>query len=219
MSQVALPEMKKYNYADSLATGSVAAGGIIGILIPPSVVLVLYGILTETSIGDLFIAGMVPGILTVLGFMLAISIITKIWPHLGAGGEPKSFSEKMSALGKTWAILVLFLLVIGGIYLGVFTPTEAAGVGATFAFVISAIRRRLSMKKAKGALLETVQTSAMLFAILIGSADPEQYDGIFRYCGGIKRICRRAGYVTNVDHGNYSADVSGNGRIFWMRWR
>ena len=169
MSQVALPEMKKYNYADSLATGSVAAGGIIGILIPPSVVLVLYGILTETSIGDLFIAGFIPGILTVVGFMLVVSIITRIWPHLGAGGERKSFSEKMSALGKTWAILFLFLLVIGGIYLGVFTPTEAAGVGATFAFVISAMRRRLSMKNAKEALLETVQTSAMIFAILIGA--------------------------------------------------
>jgi len=169
MSQVALPEMEKYKYADSLATGSVAAGGIIGILIPPSVVLVLYGILTETSIGDLFIAGMVPGVLTVIGFMLVISIVTRIWPELGAGGERKSISEKIAALGKTWAILLLFLLVIGGIYFGIFTPTEAAGVGATFAFVISAVRGRLTFQNTKEALMETVQTSAMIFAILIGA--------------------------------------------------
>ncbi|MCP4071707.1 MAG: TRAP transporter large permease [Hyphomicrobiales bacterium] len=169
MSQVALPQMEKYNYSDSLATGSVAAGGIIGILIPPSVVLVLYGILTETSIGDLFIAGVVPGILTVIGFMLVISIITRIWPELGGGGERKSFSQKLSALGKTWAILLLFVLVIGGIYFGVFTPTEAAGVGATFSFLISAMRRRLTFQNTKQALLETVKTSAMIFAILIGA--------------------------------------------------
>ncbi len=169
MSQVALPQMEKYNYSDSLATGSVAAGGIIGILIPPSVVLVLYGILTETSIGDLFIAGIVPGILTIVGFMLVISIITRIWPELGGGGERKSFSQKLSALGKTWAILLLFVLVIGGIYFGVFTPTEAAGVGATFSFLISAMRRRLTFKNTKQALLETVKTSAMIFAILIGA--------------------------------------------------
>ncbi len=169
MSQVALPEMEKYKYADSLATGSVAAGGIIGILIPPSVVLVLYGILTETSIGDLFIAGMIPGVLTVIGFMLVISIVTRIWPHLGSAGEAKPFSVKLAALGKTWAILLLFVLVIGGIYFGVFTPTEAAGVGATFAFIISAMRGRLTFANTKEALLETVQTSAMIFAVLIGA--------------------------------------------------
>ncbi|MCF6233499.1 MAG: TRAP transporter large permease [Rhodobacteraceae bacterium] len=169
MSQVALPEMEKYKYADSLATGSVAAGGIIGILIPPSVVLVLYGILTETSIGDLFIAGMIPGVLTVIGFMLVISITTWIWPHLGSAGEPKSTREKLKALSKTWAIILLFVLVIGGIYFGVFTPTEAAGVGATFAFIISAMRGRLTVQNTKEALLETVQTSAMIFAILIGA--------------------------------------------------
>jgi tripartite ATP-independent transporter DctM subunit len=169
MSQVALPEMEKYKYADSLATGSVAAGGIIGILIPPSVVLVLYGILTETSIGDLFIAGMIPGVLTVIGFMLVISIVTWIWPHLGSAGAPKSTREKLKALSKTWAIILLFVLVIGGIYFGVFTPTEAAGVGATFAFLISAMRGRLTVANTKEALLETVQTSAMIFAILIGA--------------------------------------------------
>lgn len=169
MSKVALPEMKRYNYSDSLATGSVAAGGIIGILIPPSVVLVLYGVLTETSIGDLFIAGLLPGILTIVGFMLVIAIVTRIWPEMGAPGEPSTLGEKFAALGRTWAILLLFLLVIGGIYFGVFTPTEAAGIGAVGAFVISALRGRLNFSNAQEALLETVQTTAMIFTILIGA--------------------------------------------------
>ncbi|MGB7181529.1 MAG: TRAP transporter large permease [Burkholderiaceae bacterium] len=169
MSQVALPEMRKFKYSESLATGSVAAGGIIGILIPPSVILVLYGVLTETSIGDLFIAGFLPGILTILGFMVVISIVTHVWKDMGPAGERSSFSTKMSALGKTWAILLLFLLVIGGIYFGVFTPTEAAGIGAVGAFVISALRRRLTLANAREALMETVQTTAMIFTILIGA--------------------------------------------------
>lgn len=169
MSQVALPEMRKYNYAESLATGSVAAGGIIGILIPPSVVLVLYGVLTETSIGDLFIAGFIPGILTILGFMLVITIVTAISPDIGPAGEKSTSKEKLAALGKTWAILLLFVIVIGGIYFGVFTPTEAAGIGAVGAFVISALRRRLTFASASEALMETVQTTAMIFTILIGA--------------------------------------------------
>lgn len=169
MSQVALPEMERYNYAKSLATGSVAAGGIIGILIPPSVILVLYGVLTETSIGDLFIAGFLPGILTIAGFMLVISIVTRIWPHLGGAGERTSTKEKLLALSRTWAILLLFVIVIGGIYFGVFTPTEAAGIGAVGAFVISALRGRLNRDTLSSALLETVQTTAMIFMILIGA--------------------------------------------------
>ncbi len=169
MSQVALPEMQRYKYADSLATGSVAAGGIIGILIPPSVVLVLYGVLTETSIGDLFIAGFLPGILTIVGFMLVIAIVTRIWPEMGAAGEHTPFGEKIAALGRTWAILLLFCLVIGGIYFGVFTPTEAAGIGAVGAFAISAMRGRLTYANARDALAETVQTTAMIFTILIGA--------------------------------------------------
>jgi tripartite ATP-independent transporter DctM subunit len=169
MSRVALPEMRRLNYAESLATGSIAAGGIIGILIPPSVILVLYGILTETSIGDLFIAGFLPGILTIAGFMAVISIVTRIWPEMGAPGEKSSFAEKIAALGRTWAILMLFALVIGGIYFGVFTPTEAAGIGAVGAFGIAILRGRFSGAMALEALLETVRTTAMIFTVLIGA--------------------------------------------------
>lgn len=169
MSNVALPEMRRYKYADSLATGSVAAGGIIGILIPPSVILVLYGVLTQTSIGDLFIAGFLPGILTVIVFMLVITITTRIRPEMGPPGERASATEKVAALKKTWAILLLFGLVIGGIYFGVFTPTEAAGIGAVGAFGIAALRGRLNYETVRESMLETVKTTAMLFAVLIGA--------------------------------------------------
>lgn len=169
MSKVALPEMKRYNYDESLATGSVAAGGIIGILIPPSVVLVLYGVLTETSIGDLFIAGFLPGVLTIVGFMLVVVVMTRIYPTIGPAGEQATLAEKFAALGRTWAIILLFALVIGGIYFGVFTPTEAAGIGAVGAFVISALRGRLTFTNIREALMETVTTTAMIFTILIGA--------------------------------------------------
>ena len=169
MSKVALPEMKKYRYSDSMATGSVAAGGIIGILIPPSVILVLYGLLTESSIGDLFIAGFLPGILTILVFMIVISIVTRLHPESGPAGEKSTWKQKLNATLKTWAITALFATVIGGIYFGIFTPTEAAGVGAFGALFIAFSRKRLNREMMKETLLETGQTSAMIFTILIGA--------------------------------------------------
>ena len=169
MSKVALPEMKKYRYSDIMATGSVAAGGIIGILIPPSVILVLYGLLTESSIGDLFIAGFLPGILTIIVFMIVISIVTRLHPESGPAGEKSTWKQKLNATLKTWAITALFATVIGGIYFGVFTPTEAAGVGALGAFFIAFSRKRLNREMMKETLLETGQTSAMIFTILIGA--------------------------------------------------
>jgi len=169
MSKVALPEMKKYRYSDNMATGSVAAGGIIGILIPPSVILVLYGLLTESSIGDLFIAGFLPGILTILVFMIVISIVTRLHPESGPAGEKSTWKQKLNATLKTWAITALFATVIGGIYFGVFTPTEAAGVGAFGALFIAFSRKRLNREMMKETLLETGQTSAMIFTILIGA--------------------------------------------------
>ena len=211
MSQVSLPEMQRYRYAESLATGSIAAGGIIGILIPPSVVLVLYGILTETSIGDLFIAGFLPGILTVLGFMLVIAIVTRIWPEMGPAGQGVSTVEKLRALGRTWAILLLFVLVIGGIYFGVFTPTEAAGIGAVGAFVLSALRRRLTREAVRDALLEAVQTSAMIFHRAHRCPDPEQPDDLFRHGRRVVRLRVRPRPRPSRDHADHSADLSGHG--------
>jgi len=167
--RVALPEMRRYNYDPALATGSVAAGGSMGILIPPSVILIIYGIITEQSIGKLFIAGFIPGVIEALGYMTVIAIITRFNPALGPRGPKTGFIEKLAALSKTWEVVFLFLIVIGGIYLGVFTPTEAAGIGAFGAFVFSLLKRRLSKKTFKETLSSTVTTTAMIFVIILGA--------------------------------------------------
>ncbi|MDP6405709.1 MAG: TRAP transporter large permease [Alphaproteobacteria bacterium] len=169
MSEVAMPEMRRYNYDDRLATGSIAAGGTIGILIPPSVILALYGILTETNIGHLFLAGFLPGLMTVLGFMITIAVITRINPALGPRGPETTMRQKLLALRDVWGMMALFTLVIGGIYLGVFTPTEAAGIGAAGALALAALRRRMSWALLLTCLSDTVKTTAMLFTILIGA--------------------------------------------------
>ena len=169
MAQIALPEMRRYRYDDRLATGAVAAGGTIGILIPPSVIMVIYGLLTETSISALFLAGIVPGILTVLGFMIAISIMTRIDPKLGPPARRSSLSERMSALKSVWGTAALFLLVIGGLYLGVFSPTEAASVGAIGALALGILNRGSLRELLAKALIDTVKTTAMIFTVLIGA--------------------------------------------------
>src|SRR3954451_15671126 len=132
MAQIALPEMRRYNYDDRLATGAVAAGGTIGILIPPSIIMVIYGLLTETSISKLFLAGFLPGLLTVAGFMLAIAVMTRIEPRLGPPGARATAREKLLVLREVWGPALLFLLVMGGLYIGVFSPTVAAGIGGVF---------------------------------------------------------------------------------------
>jgi C4-dicarboxylate transporter, DctM subunit len=169
MAQIALPEMRRYNYDDRLATGAVAAGGTIGILIPPSIIMVIYGLLTETSISKLFLAGFLPGLLTVAGFMLTIAVMTRINPRLGPPAAPATSREKLIALRSVWGPAVLFLLVIGGLYLGVFSPTEAASIGAVGAFVLGIINRGFDREALGQALLDTVKTTAMIFTILIGA--------------------------------------------------
>ena len=169
MTQVALPEMKRFNYDDSLATGSIAAGGTLGILIPPSVILVLYGILTESNIGELFLAGFIPGILTVIFFMTTILIVTAIYPETGPRGAKTTFAQKMGAFKKVWSTMLLFLLVIGGIYLGIFSPEEAAGIGASGALALALMARTMTWDIFFDCLMETVKTSAMIFTILIGA--------------------------------------------------
>ncbi len=169
MTQVALPEMKRFNYDYSLATGSIAAGGTVGILIPPSVILVLYGILTETNIGELFIAGFLPGILTIIFFMATVAIVTRIFPDAGPRGEKTTFVQKIVALKDVWGTVVLFLLVIGGIYTGIFSPEEAAGIGASGALALALLARTMTWSIFIDCLMKTVQTSAMIFTILIGA--------------------------------------------------
>jgi tripartite ATP-independent transporter DctM subunit len=169
MAQIALPEMRKYKYDDRLATGSVAAGGTIGILIPPSVVMVIYGLLTETSISALFLAGFVPGILTVLGFMATISIVTRFDPKLGPPAARTPMPERFKALGSVWGTAALFLVVIGGLYIGWFSPTEAASVGACGAFVLGLANRKTPRELLATSLIDTVKTTAMIFTVLIGA--------------------------------------------------
>ena len=169
MGMVALPEMKRFRYSDTLATGCIAAGGTLGILIPPSTVLIIYGILTEQSIATLFIAGILPGILLSLLFMLTIFIMTKWKPFLGPPGPRFSVSEKTRSLKDTWGIMLLFLLVVGGLYTGWFTPTEAAGVGAFGAFLITVVKGRLTSKNLGQALMDSARTTGMIFGILIGA--------------------------------------------------
>lgn len=169
MCQIALPEMRRHGYDDRLATGCIAAGGTIGILIPPSVLMVVYGLLTETSISRLFLAGMLPGILTVIVFMITVSIVTRMNPALGPRGPRFSLPERFKAARDVWGTLALFLLVIGGLYLGIFSPTEAASVGAVGAAVLAAINRRFNRALLASSLIDTVKTTAMIFTILIGA--------------------------------------------------
>jgi len=169
MGMVALPEMKRFKYDDSLATGCIAAGGTLGILIPPSTVMIIYGILTEQPIATLFIAGILPGLLLCMLFMLSIYVIAKLKPALGPPGPRFTIKERIYSLKDTWSILCLFLLVIGGLYTGWFTPTEAAGVGAFGAFVITIIKRRLTWDNLTKSLADTTRTTAMVFLILIGA--------------------------------------------------
>jgi C4-dicarboxylate transporter, DctM subunit len=177
MSKVAMPQMRKYNYADSLSTASIAAGGTLGILIPPSVILVIYGLLTETSIGKLFIAGIIPGLLGVLFYLAAVKYTITRNPKAGPAGERTSWRERLSAIRGVWAVLMLFFLVIGGLYGALdfwpihltFSPTEAAGMGAAGAFLIALSRRTLTFKGVVEVLIETAHTTASLFTVLIGA--------------------------------------------------
>lgn len=166
---VALPEMKRYNYKDSLATACVAVGGTLGILIPPSAILILYGILTEESIGKLLIAGILPGILQTVLFWVTVYLLVKRNPSLAPLRPSTAFREKLASLRKIWPVLVLFLLVMGGIYSGVSTPTEAAAIGAFGALIFSLATRRFSRKTLIESLDQTARTTAMLFLILIGA--------------------------------------------------
>lgn len=169
MSKVAMPSMRKYNYADGLASGSIAAGGTLGILIPPSVILVIYGIMTETDIGKLFIAGLVPGFLGIVLYMAAVSVTVHFKPEHGPAGEKSTWVERLEAFKQVWTICLLFTVVMGGIYTGVFTPTEAAGIGASGAFFIALARRTLTFKKLIHTLVSAVRTTSMLFFLVIGA--------------------------------------------------
>ncbi|HKK36521.1 MAG TPA: TRAP transporter large permease, partial [Paracoccaceae bacterium] len=178
MSKVAMPQMRRYGYDDRLSTASIAAGGTLGILIPPSVILVIYGLMTETSIGALFIAGIVPGLMGILFYLGAVRFTVARNPASGPAGERTPWPARGRALAAVWAVLLLFFLVIGGLYGALdvwplyltFSPTEAAGMGATGAFLIALARGTLDVRGLFEVLRDTATTSAGLFAVLIGAA-------------------------------------------------
>lgn len=169
MATVALPEMKRYNYNMVLGTGTVAAGGSLGILIPPSVIFIVYGILTEQSIGRLFVAGVLPGIILSFLFIAVIVIWVKLRPDMAPRGEKASFSERIASLKGVIETLVLFALVMGGLFMGVFTPTEAGGIGAGGAIILGLVTRRLSLKGLMQAVLESTRISCMVMVIVAGA--------------------------------------------------
>jgi tripartite ATP-independent transporter DctM subunit len=169
MGTVALPEMRKRGYDPALATGCVAAGGTLGILIPPSIGFIVYGVITQQSIGKLFLAGFLPGLLLAGLFIATIVLLCRLNPLAGPPGNKTSFKEKLQALKKTWTVAALFLFVIGGIYLGVFTPTEAAGMGAFATFLLGLARGRLDWRAVQTSVSNTGKTTGMIFLILLGA--------------------------------------------------
>ncbi|MAF46713.1 MAG: TRAP transporter large permease subunit [Rhodospirillales bacterium] len=172
MAKVAIPAMRKYDYSDSLAAGT------LGMLIPPSAAMIVYGILTETDIAKLFIGGIIPGLITVVVYIIVISGVVRVWPHLGPPGHRSSWAERFTSLYKVWGVLVLFLLILGGIFFGVFTPTEAGGIGAVGALAFALGRRKMSWERFYASLIEAASITATIFSVAFGALILNQFVNI-----------------------------------------
>ncbi len=197
MSSVALPEMRKYNYTDSFSLGTIAAAGNLGILIPPSGSFVIYGFLTETSIGALFIAGVLPGILIMLMFWLQMYVQCRMNPSLGPAGPRFGWMDRLKSIKGLWAVFLVFAIVMGGIYAGIFTPSEAASCGVAAVFLIGIANRELTWNYFTKALWETIRVSAMIMFILIGA----MYFGSFMTVSQIPNVLADA--VTSLSVSKY----------------
>ena len=169
ITQVAYPEMKRQGYAGRLSTATLAAGGTLGILIPPSVPLVIYAILTEQNIGKLFAAAMVPGLLAMLGYLVVVALLCRARPDLAPPGEPLAWRQRWHALWRIWPIVLIFFIVFGGIYSGLFSPTEGAAVGAVATFAAALAQREMGWAALKASFIGTAETSAMVFMIFLGA--------------------------------------------------
>lgn len=169
MTRVAMPEMRKHGFSDALSAGSLAAGGTLGILIPPSIVLIIFALLTEQNIVKLFLAATIPGILAVVGFMIAISIYVRLFPEEGPTSERSTFKQRIGAIGYIWHVLVIFTVVLGGIYGGFFTPAQGASVGVILTLVLGSLKGGLTLRSILDSLIDTAGTSAMIFAIVFGA--------------------------------------------------
>jgi C4-dicarboxylate transporter DctM subunit len=169
MTRVAMPEMRKHGFSGALSAGSLAAGGTLGILIPPSIVLIIFALLTEQNIVKLFLAATIPGILAVVGFMIAISIYVRLFPEEGPTSERSTFRQRIRAIGEIWHVLVIFIVVLGGIYGGFFTPAQGASVGVILTLVLGSLKGGLTPRTVLESLIDTAGTSAMIFAIVFGA--------------------------------------------------
>ena len=169
MSKVAYPSMKRYGYSDQLASATIAAGGTLGILIPPSIILMIYGILTQTNIGDLFVAAVIPGILGLVMYLGVVYAIACISPQDAPRGERTTTAEKLRSLRGVWPFTLLFVVIIGGLYGRLFTATEAAGLGAGLALILSIAQGRITWQSFRQVFVETAITSVMLYSVLFGA--------------------------------------------------
>ncbi|MGE0736413.1 MAG: TRAP transporter large permease, partial [Alphaproteobacteria bacterium] len=169
MVKVALPSMRRYGYSDGLATASVAAGGTLGILIPPSIIMVIYGFMTDTDIGKLFVAGVLPGMIGIVFYLIAIMVTVWRNPSSAPAGDRMPLGEKWLAIRGVSGVVLLFTVVMVGIYGGIFTPSEAAGIGAMGAFFIAIFRRTLTWAKLADTFVETARVSSMMFIVLFGA--------------------------------------------------
>lgn len=179
MAKVAMPTMRKMGYADSLATGSIAAGGTLGILIPPSVVMIIYGLITEADIGKLFVAGIIPGVLGVCFYIAAVAIVVRLKPEL-APDEGERLPINLQDIKGVLAVVALFAGIMIGIYGGIFTPSEAAAMGALFSLIIAWVRGGLTISGLFDTCIDTAKTSAMIFALIIGA---EVFSNFVSYAG------------------------------------
>jgi tripartite ATP-independent transporter DctM subunit len=169
MAQVALPEMRRAGYHPGLAAGLIAAGGTLGIMIPPSVIFVLYGIMTETDIKKLFAAGVIPGLMAVLFYFIVVQVISRVRPDAMPRGETHTWRERWASIRGLWAVILLFLFVLGGIYGGLFTVEEGAATGAAGTLLIGVLRRRLTAVEIRAALIDTLRVSSAIMTIVIGA--------------------------------------------------
>ncbi|MGZ5277149.1 MAG: TRAP transporter large permease [Caldimonas sp.] len=196
-STVAYPEMRRFGYPQSFSTGVIAAGGTLGAMLPPSTVLAVYAILTQQDIGKLFMAGILPGLLAMTMYVLTIAVIVRLRPGFLPAGEARPWRERIGAMRLVWAPLLLFVFVIGGLYGGFFTPTEAGGVGASGAFILGVARRRLGRANTREALLQATRTAAAVFTVLIGAL-------LFGYFLTITQTPQKlTGFLTSLGVGRY----------------
>lgn len=196
-STVAYPEMRRHDYPKTFATGVIAAGGTLGAMLPPSTVLAVYGVITEQDIGKLFVAGILPGLLAMVMYIVTIALIGVLRPGFLPTAPRATWGERLAAIKDVWAPLTLFVFVIGGLYGGLFTPTEAGGMGAGGAFIIGVLRRRLKREEILSSLLQATRTTAAVFTILIGAL-------LFGYFLAVTQTPQKiTGFLTGLGIGNY----------------